>query len=109
MSLYKLMIICCNKGILFLAGIIRFARRHEGICVDESEDCFDSLQECTIEFSSFDFMLDDMARKVDALMDRERLFLMDDITLDKLAKEIGTNRTYLSKMFNRTKRCSFSS
>ena len=46
-------------------------------------------------------------RKVDSLMYSRQLFLDSNLTLESLAKEVGTNRTYLSRMFKSKKNIGF--
>ena len=46
-------------------------------------------------------------RKVDSLMYSRQLFLDSNLTLESLAKEVGTNRTYLSRMFKAKKNIGF--
>ena len=101
------MITCCRKGISFLSDVVLFLQQMEGDNLEGSPDSYDSWQECTVEYNTFDYMLDEIAGRVDSVMEKEKLFLKEGITLDMLAKEVGTNRTYLSKMFNRKKRMSF--
>ena len=101
MSLLRLMIICCRKGICYLGRAVSFLENLVEYPPDDSSRFYDCCPECVIEFYSFDSLLDDIARRVDYLMDEKKLFLKEDLTLDKLAREVGTNRTYLSKMFNR--------
>ena len=103
------MIICCRKGICYLGRAVSFLENLVEYPPDDNSRSYDCCPECVIEFYSFDSLLDDIARRVDYLMDEKKLFLKEDLTLDKLAREVGTNRTYLSKMFNRIKRVSFSS
>ena len=50
---------------------------------------------------------DELAYRVDILMLEKKLFLKHNLTLDLLAQEIGTNRTYLSRMFNQKKKMSY--
>lgn len=47
--------------------------------------------------------------KADSLMQNERIYVQKDMTLDKLAKMMNTNRTYLSKAINKYSGMSFSS
>ncbi len=101
MNLYRLTIICCKKGISLLSRVIAFAQRCEGIVVQEEELPHDKS-------GASDMILCEIARRVDSLMDKKRLFLKGDLTLEKLAREVGTNRTYLSRMFNRVKGTTFS-
>ena len=63
--------------------------------------------ECSMEYTQFADKLDEIAFLVDEIMKRRRLYLKSNLTLDMLAYEIGTNRTYLSRMFNRKKRMTF--
>lgn len=47
-------------------------------------------------------------KKVESLMRDEQIFRMKDLTLDRLAERLQTNRTYLSKAINRFSGMSFS-
>ena len=63
--------------------------------------------DCTVSSVPCLDQLDVLSQKVDAVMHKKRLFLDPNITLEALAMEVGTNRTYLSRVFNRTKGMSF--
>lgn len=45
--------------------------------------------------------------RIDEAMEKERLFLSQDITLVTLSEKIGTNRTYVSKAIKDAKGCNF--
>ena len=51
--------------------------------------------------------LSEIGHKVDSLMYSRQLFLDSNLTLESLAKEVGTNRTYLSRMFKTKKKIGF--
>ena len=85
------------------------AERIGGYSIEDGCNTYEWCQECIIVRDSFDCTLDRIEGRVDWLMDHKMLFLKEDLTLEKLAREVGTNRTYLSKMFNRNKRVTFSS
>jgi len=68
---------------------------------------FDYGCECTVEQPRFADKLDEISHKVDAIMATRKLYLDPALTLDILAMEVGTNRTYLSRVFNRKKKISF--
>ena len=59
--------------------------------------------DCVVTFAPYTDILDALSHKVDELMYSKKLFLEPDLTLESLAMELGTNRTYLSRMFNRKK------
>ncbi len=63
--------------------------------------------DCTVASVPCIDQLDVLSQKVDAVMLKKKLFLDPNITLETLAMEIGTNRTYLSRVFNRIKGMSF--
>lgn len=63
--------------------------------------------ECVVEQVPFVDRLEELSRRVDSVMLTRRLYLNPRLTLESLAQEVGTNRTYLSRMFNRKKRVSF--
>lgn len=43
----------------------------------------------------------ELYRKIEYLMDTEKVFRMNDMSLDRLAEMTGSNRTYVSNMLNR--------
>ena len=63
--------------------------------------------DCVVERGCTLDIMDEIAYRVDMLMLEKRLYLNPGLTLDMLAGEVGTNRTYLSRMFNRKKRMPF--
>ena len=63
--------------------------------------------ECTIRYSAGGDRLWEIERRVEEVMSSRHLFLDDNLTLGQLAKEVGTNRTYLSRMFNQRKMTGF--
>lgn len=71
------------------------------------EDDQDGLYECRIEFLPPVDKLDEIAGIVDNVMDGEQLYLNSNLTLERLAKRVGTNRTYLSRMFNQKKKVGY--
>lgn len=50
----------------------------------------------------------DLFQKIERLMKDEKFYRHKDISLDKLAENLGTNRTYISKAINRYSGMSFS-
>ena len=48
-----------------------------------------------------------LSEKLRVAFEENRIYLNPDLTLDKLAAECGTNRTYLSELFNRRLKMSF--
>ncbi len=65
------------------------------------------MEPCIIEREKDD-MLKSLWKRVDSLVKERELFLDRDLTLDKLAKLAGSNRTYISKAFS-SKGINFSS
>jgi len=63
--------------------------------------------ECRIIHRGKRDVLDEISDKVDEIMSSRQLYLDENLTLETLAKEVGTNRTYLSRMFNRRKQIGF--
>ncbi len=63
--------------------------------------------ECVIKYSTGSDRMWQIERRVDEVMSSRQLFLNDNLTLGLLAKEVGTNRTYLSRMFNQRKMIGF--
>lgn len=106
MNLYRLMISSCRRGIYLLEKTIcrlegKSCRR--ALLHRLAEDDQEGLCECRIEYLPPVDILDEIARRVDELMDDEMLYLNGNLTLERLAKLVGTNRTYLSRMFNKKK------
>ena len=64
----------------------------------------DSMEDCVVSHSAAVDKWDLLSMRVDDIMRERRLFLDPGLTLDMLAQEVGTNRTYLSRMFNNRKR-----
>lgn len=50
---------------------------------------------------------DELMERCDVLMKRDMLFLNPSLSLNMLAREMGTNRTYLSKALKESGNCSF--
>ena len=65
------------------------------------------IEDCVVVQAKFVDKLDEVAKRVDDVMCIRRLYLNPELTLETLAQEIGTNRTYLSRMFNQKKRVSY--
>ena len=74
---------------------------------DASSDRWRGVGECKVEIVPVTDKLDELAFKVDEVMRGKLLYLNPNITLDLLAQELGTNRTYLSRVFNWKKKISF--
>ncbi len=49
-----------------------------------------------------------IGKRFEELMIAQRFFIRNDLKIDDLVKEIGSNRTYVSNYINRTYHCSFS-
>ena len=64
-------------------------------------------EECKVICGGAGDRLEEISIKVDELMSSRQLFLDENLTLESLAKEVGTNRTYLSRMFNQKKLIGF--
>ncbi len=63
--------------------------------------------ECVVTSSQYTGLLEELSAKVDEIMAGKKLFLDPKLKLENLANELGTNRTYLSKVFNSIKGMSF--
>ena len=61
------------------------------------------VEECVVRQAILVDKWEELSMRVDELMEKRRLFLDSGLTLDMLAQEVGTNRTYLSRMFNMKK------
>ena len=101
------MTICCR----FLLNILNRARRllmrwaEDGT---ESPDIIiDSNSNCVVKFDAGVDKLSQIEFKVDTLMSSRQLYLDSNLTMETLAKEAGTNRTYLARMFKEKKRMRF--
>ena len=84
----------------YLSGIV------DGSCEPEGEmpgGCVD----CTVKFDAGIDRLAVIEERVDYMMDKRHVFLDSNLTLEMLAKEIGTNRTYVSRVFNQRKNMGF--
>lgn len=62
-----------------------------------------NLYECEIVIVYQSDILQNIADNADRIMRERRLYLNSSLTLDKLAREIGSNRTYLSKALSEKK------
>ena len=64
-------------------------------------------EECTVKVDAGPDRLAVIEQRVDYMMDVRHSFLDSNLTLETLSKEIGTNRTYLSRVFNQKKNMGF--
>ena len=74
---------------------------------DISSGRWSGVGECKVELVQVTDKLDELSFRVDEAMRGRLLYLNPNITLDMLAQELGTNRTYLSRVFNWKKKISF--
>ena len=72
-----------------------------GVNYDES-GYTESLPECEVVLGERDVLLE-IIKRADKVMLEKRVFLNPDLTLDSLAKEVWSNRTYLSRAISRKK------
>ena len=70
-------------------------------------DKWRGVAECKVELVEAADKLDLLSYRVDEVMRLKQLYLNPNLTLEMLAQEMGTNRTYLSRMFNWKKKMSF--
>ncbi|MBQ2133138.1 MAG: helix-turn-helix transcriptional regulator, partial [Bacteroidales bacterium] len=70
-------------------------------------DKWRGVAECKVELVEAADKLDLLSYRVDEVMRLKQLYLNSNLTLEMLAQEMGTNRTYLSRMFNWKKKMSF--
>ncbi len=100
------MITFCKLMTAILKGIVVCLEEYTGNSVADlalpAED-----EECTIKYGSGKDKLWEIEQRVDEVMSSRHLFLDENLTLEHLAKEVGTNRTYLSRVFNRRKMTGF--
>ena len=73
----------------------------------EMEEVPVECEECTVKVDSGPDRLAVIEQRVDYMMDVKHSFLDSNLTLETLAKEIGTNRTYVSRVFNQKKNMGF--
>ena len=100
-KLFRLMISFC-KGVLGGRREMFTKNASDGISGQGGYGC-----ECTVVESSGMDVLDRLSCRTDLVMRKKELYRNPGITLESLAQELGTNRTYLSRMFNRKKEMSF--
>ena len=74
---------------------------------DYTPDKWRGVAECKVELVESADKLDLLSYRVDEVMRLKQLYLNSNLTLEMLAQEMGTNRTYLSRMFNWKKKMSF--
>ena len=74
---------------------------------DYTPDKWRGVAECKVELLEAADKLDLLSYRVDEVMKLKQLYLNPNLTLEMLAQEMGTNRTYLSRMFNWKKKMSF--
>ena len=71
------------------------------------EIIIDPRYSCVVKFDARLDKLSQIEYKVDTLMSSRQIFLDSNLTLESLAKEAGTNRTYLARMFREKKNVRF--
>ncbi len=71
------------------------------------EIIIDTRSSCVVKFDAGLDKLSQIEYKVDTLMSSRQLFLDSNLTLESLAREAGTNRTYLARMFKEKKNVRF--
>lgn len=88
------------RAILF-KGLARIAARLARFAGEEYEQSVacrgDEFCECDIVIMYQNDILQNVAESADRAMREKKLYLNSSLTLDRLAREIGSNRTYLSK------------
>ena len=97
------MTICCRQLLKILNRLRIFLMKRLGDCEDEPDIVIDSLNGCVVKFDARQDKLSQIEFKVDALMSSRQLYLDSNLTMEALAKEAGTNRTYLARMFREKK------
>ena len=85
---------------IYLSGIV------EGTCEPVGE-MPGGYVDCTVKIDAGSDRLAVIEERVDYMMDKRQAFLDSNLTLEMLAKEIGTNRTYVSRVFNQRKNMGF--
>lgn len=86
------------RQLVYSAGssLLKLANRLDNQQLSDCMESDDAEEQCTI--SSIDHNRQyHIINRLDALMLNDRLYLNPDLSMDALAKEIGTNRTYLSE------------
>ena len=85
---------------IYLSGIV------DGACEPVGE-IPGGYVDCTVKIDAGSDRLAVIEERVDYMMDKRQAFLDSNLTLEMLAKEIGTNRTYVSRVFNQRKNMGF--
>lgn len=80
-------------------------KKHQELLKKQKED----KDYATLKADSKEKMETDLFRKIEALMENDRIYRNPDISLDSLSEMLGTNRTYISNVINKYSGMSFSS
>ena len=83
---------------------VRCRRLSLGMAKKVSEDIADLLSSETSESINF---YQHINQRFIELMDNDRMYLTPGLSVDAVAKEIGTNRAYISRLLNRTYNSTF--
>ena len=102
-----LMTICCRELLKILNWLRKLLLKKVPECVEMPEIIIDSRSSCVVKFDAGVDKLSQIEFKVDTLMSSRQLYLDSNLTMETLAKEAGTNRTYLARMFKEKKRMRF--
>lgn len=98
------MIISCRKMLLKIAKIA--VERLSGLeCILVPRTSFEGeyiLKECLVQHGKED-VVRQVSDKIGQMIVEQELFLDRDLTLEKLAKAVGSNRTYMSRAFGQEK------
>ena len=101
------MTICCRQLLKILNSVRKFLIERAGYGNEMPDICIDSHCNCVVKFDAGQDKLSQIEYKVDSLMSSRQLYLDSNLTMETLAKEAGTNRTYLAKMFREKKMMRF--
>ncbi len=90
------MIIFRSRLAVALRGMADSLERKEfGQRLQELE-VFDDIHNVEVIYRRRDVLVE-IAERADRVMEEKRLYLLSDLTLKKLAREVGSNRTYMSR------------
>lgn len=82
-------------------------KKHQELLKKQKED--KNYSNSTMKADSKEKMETDLFRKIEALMENDRIYRNQEISLDSLSEMLGTNRTYISNVINKYSGMSFSS
>ena len=95
-----------NIYMLFSLGawmfVCYFLYKHESV-IEELGD----MDEDEVAVGSEEISLSGLEKEINKLFVEEKLYLNPQLKLSDVARQVGTNRTYLSRFFNQEKQMTF--